>query len=153
MNPESARCGLQALAGLPGPGRRIVVFGEMLELGDQSEALHRALGTEVARSRVDCLLVVGSGAQPIAEGALAAGMAPRAVLAATDVAAALRLLLDCVREGDRVLCKASRRVALDRLVDQLVAQLVAQAGASPGNAVAVANGNRDDAAAAMMEAT
>ncbi|MBK8099703.1 MAG: UDP-N-acetylmuramoyl-tripeptide--D-alanyl-D-alanine ligase [Planctomycetes bacterium] len=53
MNPQSARAGLQALAGIPGPGRRIAVFGEMLELGDHSAALHRELGGEVLRTRLD----------------------------------------------------------------------------------------------------
>jgi len=47
MNPESSRAALQALAGLRG-GRRIVVFGEMAELGGSSERLHRDLGRLVA---------------------------------------------------------------------------------------------------------
>ena len=41
----------------------------------------------------------------------------------TDVASALALLLTIVKDGDRVLCKASRRVALDRLVDRLLVEL------------------------------
>ena len=56
MNPTSAAAALQALAGMPGAGRRIVVFGSMRELGEQSVALHRELGTAVARTRQDLLV-------------------------------------------------------------------------------------------------
>ena len=125
MNPASARAGLQAIAGVPGPGRRIVVFGEMLELGGDSRALHEQLGAEVRRAGVDLLLAVGDGARPIAAGALAAGMQPVAVHCASTVDDALAVLLGELRVGDRVLCKASRRIALDRLVDRLLAELTA----------------------------
>ena len=124
MNPKSAAVALQALAGLSGGGRRIAVFGEMLELGEQSEALHRELGAEVARTGQDVLVCIGDGgARFIAEGALAAGMPVAAVHRVADPEAALPVLRGMVRAGDRVLCKASRRVALDRLVDRLVLEL------------------------------
>ncbi len=129
MNPKSAAVALQALAGLGGPGRRIIVFGEMLELGEQSQVLHRELGHEVARTRQDVLLCIGDGgAQFIADGAIAAGMAGTAVHRLPDANAALPLLRAMVRPGDRVLCKASRRVALDQLVDSLLAELRTDAG-------------------------
>ena len=134
MNPQSARAGLQALAGLagegPGAARRVVVFGEMLELGGQSDALHHALGTDVQRTRQDVLVCVGDGARRIADGAIAAGMPARQVHLVEDVAAAFPLLRSLLQPGDRVLCKASRRVALDRLVDRLVAELGSPAAAA-----------------------
>jgi UDP-N-acetylmuramoyl-tripeptide--D-alanyl-D-alanine ligase len=123
MNPKSAAAALHALAGFAGAGRRIVVFGEMLELGAESDALHRDLGAEVARTGQDVLLCVGDGARPIADGAIAAGMPDSRVHHVGDVDAAFDLLAGLVRPLDRVLCKASRRVALDRLVDRLVAHL------------------------------
>ncbi len=123
MNPQSAAAALQALAGLPGPGRRIAVFGEMLELGEHSEQLHRGVGKEAAHTRQHALVCVGAGAAPIAEGALGAGMAARDVHVVAGIDDALQLLRTLVRPGDRVLCKASRKVALDRLVDRLLAEL------------------------------
>lgn len=120
MNPASARAGLQALAGMPGAGRRIAVFGEMLELGDGSEELHRQLGREVHASGIDRLVAVGAGARFVADGALQAGMARSAVAAVDGIGEAQALLAAELRTGDRVLCKASRRVGLDRLVDALL---------------------------------
>ncbi|MCR9248028.1 MAG: UDP-N-acetylmuramoyl-tripeptide--D-alanyl-D-alanine ligase [bacterium] len=123
MNPESARAALQSVAGLGAIGRRIVVFGEMLELGEQSTALHHELGLEVARTGQDRLVVVGDGAGPIADGALTGGMIAANVHRVPDLEAARQLLLDSLEPGDFVLCKASRRVALDRLVDELLVAL------------------------------
>ena len=123
MNPQSAAAALQAVAGLADPGRRIAVFGEMLELGAGAEALHRAVGAEAARTRQDALVCVGAGAAGIAAGAIAAGMATKAVHVVADLEQAFELLRALVRPGDRVLCKASRRIALDRLVDRLLADL------------------------------
>lgn len=130
MNPASARAALQALAGIPGSGRRIAVFGEMRELGPRSEELHRALGEDVRQSRMDALVCIGSAAAAIADGAIAAGMPATAVHRTEDLPGALALLSRCLRDGDHVLCKASRSVALDRLVDQLLATL--RSAASPG---------------------
>ncbi len=128
MNPASARAGLRALVGLRGPGRRIAVFGGMLELGERSAELHRDLGAEVARAGVDLLLAVGAEAVPIAEGAAGAGMPAERVLRADGVGDALDLLLGLARTDDRVLCKASRRIELDRLVDGMVARLNERGG-------------------------
>jgi UDP-N-acetylmuramoyl-tripeptide--D-alanyl-D-alanine ligase len=126
MNPKSAAAALHALAGLGGVGRRIVVFGEMLELGAHSQSLHEALGGDVAATRQDLLVCVGDGARPIAAGALAAGMPATTVHCVADAAAAFGLVRSAVQPGDHVLCKASRRIALDRLVDRLVGELGVQ---------------------------
>jgi len=134
MNPQSARAALQAIAGLGESARRLVVFGEMLELGAQSRQLHEELGAEVVRTRQDLLLCIGDGAGPIADGALAAGMSARKVHRLADANAAFDLLQAELRPGDRVLCKASRRVALDRLVDRLVAELSVHEAAGEGRA-------------------
>ena len=80
------------------------------------------------RAGVDVLVVVGAGAQGIAQGALATGMARARVVATQDVRQAQQVLAEFVRPGDQVLCKASRRVGLDRLVDGLT-QLLQQRGA------------------------
>lgn len=133
MNPESARSALQAIAGLRPErgGRAVAVLGGMAELGADSAALHRRLGEQVARSGQDRLVCVGADARAIADGALAAGMPAARVLHVDDADAARAALLDELSPGDRVLCKASRCVQLDRFVDRLVAELDARSSASP----------------------
>lgn len=110
-NPDSARAALDALAAVEG-GRRIAVLGEMLELGDESEAEHRALGAYAA-ARADLVAVVGEAARPIADGA-----GERAVvLAGHD--AAVDWLRGRLTAGDVVLVKASRGARLDEVAAAL----------------------------------
>jgi UDP-N-acetylmuramoyl-tripeptide--D-alanyl-D-alanine ligase len=119
-SPGSVTAALELLAGLP--GRRIAVLGEMLELGADSEAGHRAVGTSAA-SLVDQLIVVGEGARPIADAARSAGLPGDAVVSVIDRDQARDVLLERLTPGDVVLVKASRGIELDRLVDDLVAAL------------------------------
>jgi UDP-N-acetylmuramoyl-tripeptide--D-alanyl-D-alanine ligase len=96
--------------------------------------LHRRLGEQVFASGQDHLICVGPDAHAIAEGALAAGMRKASVECVGDIGAAHTLLRGLLRRGDRLLCKASRRVALDRLVDLLLVDL--SAGDADGRAEA-----------------
>lgn len=117
-SPDSMVAALDLLASLS--GRRVAVLGEMLELGEASEALHRTVGAHAAVT-ADLLITVGEGAAPIADGAAAAGMQTGARASATDRTEALALLLERLAPDDIVLVKASRGAALDWIVDRLVA--------------------------------
>jgi UDP-N-acetylmuramoyl-tripeptide--D-alanyl-D-alanine ligase len=114
--PSSMLAALDLLATLP--GRRVAVLGEMLELGDLSDAGHREVGVAAGRT-VDELVTVGAGAGRIADAAVAAGLPAGRVHRAPDRAAAATVLRDVVRDGDVVLVKASRGAALDLLVADL----------------------------------
>ena len=124
-SPRSVVAALDLLAGLP--GRRAAVLGEMLELGEASDDGHRVVGEAAART-VDWMVVVGAGADGIAEGATAAGMDPARITRVRDAEAALIAVPPRLRDGDVVLVKASRGIGLDRLVDGLRREL----GDDPG---------------------
>ncbi|MHC4078137.1 MAG: glutamate ligase domain-containing protein, partial [Planctomycetota bacterium] len=113
------RAALKALAGMRVPGRRIVLLGGMLELGERSVALHQQLGRQVHEAGVDILITIGEGGRPVAAGARRAGLSRRAVLEVADITAAVDELMRILRPGDWLLCKASRRIGLDRVVDEL----------------------------------
>jgi len=119
-SPRSVMAALDVLAGLP--GRRGAVLGEMLELGDASGEGHRDVGEAAART-VDWLMVVGAGAGAIAEGAEAAGLPRSAIHRVHDTVAALAALPPRLRDGDVVLVKASRGIALEAVVDGLRREL------------------------------
>jgi UDP-N-acetylmuramoyl-tripeptide--D-alanyl-D-alanine ligase len=115
-SPRSMAAALELLGTLP--GRHVAVLGEMLELGDQGDAGHVAVGRAAARV-VDLLVVVGAGAAGIADGAISAGLDPERIIRVADRDRALDALRPRLVPGDVVLLKGSRGAALDLLVDRL----------------------------------
>ena len=102
--------------------RRIAVIGEMLELGELSESMHRECGRMAASSRLAKLFTIGGNpARALGEAAIDAGMA-RAVVThfdnSTDAAPAIAAQLT---SGDVVLVKGSRGTRTDLVVERLTA--------------------------------
>lgn len=114
-SPESTEAALRLLA--QRGGRCFAVLGTMLELGDQSLELHAAMGSLAARLGLDGLVVVDGGAEGEAMVLAAAGVPLLERVA--DPAAAARTLGHWLRPGDTLLLKASRGVALERLIPLL----------------------------------
>ncbi len=100
------------------PGRRVAVLGDMRELGALSADAHEDVGRDAARS-AQLIVGVGELAATIVSAARAAGH--RDAHAASDAAEALILLRRSLQDGDTILVKGSRALALDRLADALAA--------------------------------
>jgi UDP-N-acetylmuramoyl-tripeptide--D-alanyl-D-alanine ligase len=119
-NPRSLLGMAEALAGGgEGVRRRIVVAGEMLELGTEAAALHRESGRELAGFGVDVLWGVSGLARELVEGAREAGMSAGATRFFETSAEAAAALPDFVEPGDLVLVKGSRGVHTERVVEAL----------------------------------
>jgi UDP-N-acetylmuramoyl-tripeptide--D-alanyl-D-alanine ligase len=116
-NPKALAAMVDALAGMPA-GRRIVVAGEMLELGPQGDAMHRESGRHIAEKKIDVLIGVRGLAAGMVEAAQQAGM--KAEFVATPEEAGKWLATES-REGDVVLMKASRGVKLEKALEKLSA--------------------------------
>jgi UDP-N-acetylmuramoyl-tripeptide--D-alanyl-D-alanine ligase len=118
-NPVAMERMVETLAAWPNARRRIVVAGEMLELGTHATELHRNVGRKCAESGVDWLLAVQGAARFLVEGAVSAGLpAGRAEFFMTTEEAADRLL-ELLQPGDVVLVKGSRGVHLERVIELL----------------------------------
>jgi len=97
--------------------RRLVIAGEMLELGPEAPAMHRGAGREIAKLGIDVLWGVRGLAKEIVAGALEASVAATRFFESSDDAAAAAL--DEVRAGDLILVKGSRSVETDKIVAAL----------------------------------
>lgn len=117
-NPLSARSALAALSALKGQGRKVAILGDMLELGEDAQVLHRDLGERVAQV-ADVLIAVGAYGEQLEAGAVKGGMRKKQIHKVADVETAIELMKNCHRTGDRLLVKGSRGVQLDRLVQEL----------------------------------
>jgi UDP-N-acetylmuramoyl-tripeptide--D-alanyl-D-alanine ligase len=112
-NPTALNAMIDALAAMPAQ-RRIVVAGEMLELGPAGENMHRAAGEHVAGKKIDVLVGVRGLAQAMVDGASQLGT--RAEFIATPEEAGEWLAREA-RDGDVVLLKASRGVKLEKALE------------------------------------
>ncbi len=112
-SPKALMAAVDMLAGMPAR-RRIVVAGEMLELGATGEQLHRESGEYISGKSVDFLLGVRGLANPMVEAARTAGM--QAEYVATPEEAGEWLARE-TRDGDVVLLKASRGVKLEKALE------------------------------------
>jgi UDP-N-acetylmuramoyl-tripeptide--D-alanyl-D-alanine ligase len=112
-NPKALDNMVRSLAQIPAR-RRIVVAGEMLELGPASEAMHRDCGQHMASYGIDKLLGVRGLAKSMVEAARGAGMKAEFVNTPEEAADWLRRE---IKTGDVVLLKASRGVRLERALE------------------------------------
>jgi UDP-N-acetylmuramoyl-tripeptide--D-alanyl-D-alanine ligase len=105
-NPEAARNMLDVLRAEPAK-RRIAVLGEMRELGQMSEQLHRQLGEYAVRSEIDVIIGIHGAARFLVESASHSGAAKTAIFF-DEPNAAGDFLKDFVKSGDAILFKGSR---------------------------------------------
>ena len=119
-NPRSLLSMVRTLADTEATSRRrIVIAGEMLELGPDAPQMHRETGGEIARLGIDVLWGVRGLALEMTEGAREAGMSKDATAFFDSSEDAARSLADEIREGDLVLVKGSRGVRTDKVVSAL----------------------------------
>ena len=106
-NPEAARNMLDVLRSEPAQ-RRIAVLGEMRELGQMSEQLHRQLGEYAVGAGIDIVIGIHGAARFLVESAVKAGAQPKAAIFFDEPDAAGDFLKDFVQSGDAILFKGSR---------------------------------------------
>ena len=109
------RCALETFARIETQARRVVVLGDMRELGADSERFHRDLGRLVAAGPWRMVVAVGADSRWVVEEAVAGGFPASAIHHFGDTAAAAQGIRALVRPGDLLLFKASRGMALERV--------------------------------------
>lgn len=115
-NPEALRSMIRTLASRPAE-RRVLIAGEMLELGEQGPALHAACGRAAAEAGLDLVVGVRGSAEHLAAEACRGGVA---ALFLPDAEAAGRWLKRNLQADDVVLVKGSRGVHLERAIAAVI---------------------------------
>jgi UDP-N-acetylmuramoyl-tripeptide--D-alanyl-D-alanine ligase len=117
-NPAALEAALKALASLPSK-RKIAALGDMLELGEKEVEYHIQAGKHVAESGWDILVTVGVLSQHMAEGALSSGMGADRIFSFESSEEAAGEILPLIQEGDLILVKSSRKIAIEKIVERL----------------------------------
>jgi UDP-N-acetylmuramoyl-tripeptide--D-alanyl-D-alanine ligase len=121
-NPEALRSMIRTLAARPAQ-RRILVAGEMLEMGERGSAMHAACGLAAAEAGIDLVAGVQGNAVHLAAAACMGGVASLFLANAEEAGLWLKQTL---QPGDVVLVKGSRGVHLERAIE------VVKSGSRPG---------------------
>ena len=115
-NPNSVKAALTSLSALP--GRRVAILGDMLNLGEHSDEMHREVGIFAARCGIDCVICQGESACFIYDSYVTAGGAlahyyPHMSELIADIP-------EKIKKGDVVLVKASRSMHFEKLLPVIV---------------------------------
>jgi UDP-N-acetylmuramoyl-tripeptide--D-alanyl-D-alanine ligase len=122
-SPAALATALDVVAAEVRVARKVAVIGEMLELGEHAEALHRRSGAVAAAAGLQQLFAIGGEpARVLADAAIAAGMSASAVRWFDDSESAAPTIAAAVRPGDLVLVKGSRGVRTDVVADRIAAE-------------------------------
>jgi UDP-N-acetylmuramoyl-tripeptide--D-alanyl-D-alanine ligase len=117
-SPTSMRAAIRLLEEMKGYSRKIVVLGDMLELGNEERAYHEGIGNELQLQHIDFIYTYGALAQYIADAARTRFSAKQ-VQWFTDKAEMILQLQAKVSGGDLVLVKGSRGMKLEEVVNAL----------------------------------
>jgi len=111
-NPNSVKAALLSISDLS--GRRVAVLGDMLNLGEHSEKMHREIGTSAVQCGVDALFCQGESARFIYDGYISAGGQQAQYYLYMD-----ELIEDIpnqIKNGDVILVKASRGMQFEKIL-------------------------------------
>ena len=101
--------------------KKIAVLGDMLELGEFSEKLHRQVGEVVAKEKIDCLICVGEEAKNIIDEAVKEGMEKRKTIYLNNNDEAILKLKDIMKEGNvSILIKASNGMNFQKIYNGIM---------------------------------
>jgi len=118
-NPRALSEMIRFMGKLQGYQRKILVAGEMLELGPEGSEMHRNCGREAAKAGIETIIAVQGQSAEILEGAVETGMDRARLKFARDAVEAGDLLAGLVKKGDAVLIKGSRGVKLEQALNTL----------------------------------
>jgi len=113
-NPRSAVCALEELDKIQTDGKKILVFADMLELGDKSEFYHREIGRFINNSSINSIITIGNMAK-----FTAMELKNKNVKSADSIEEGFKFLTQTLSQNDVVLLKGSRANQLEKIIEML----------------------------------
>jgi len=133
-NPASLAAAVDVLVNLPTDGRKVLIVGDMRELGEASEELHRQAAEKIAHSDVNMVIAIGEKARLVTRTIQAASGGAVETHAYSSADSAKRRLVSYLDRTDAILMKGSRLLALEKLVPVIKEWAVSPAKKAPARA-------------------
>ena len=120
-SPESTLNALKTMEVIPKTmGRKIVILGDMLELGDYSDEGHSIVGKKIAEMKIDALFLIGSLAEKIGQTAIKSGFDKNNVFNFSKTEDALEFIKNGILSNDLIMVKASQGMRLEKIVKTIM---------------------------------
>jgi UDP-N-acetylmuramoyl-tripeptide--D-alanyl-D-alanine ligase len=119
-SPEALKKAIQALNNISFGQRKIAVLGDMLELGKDSEKLHREIGEIISKTNIDYLVTFGEKARYIFDEALKNNFSKNKIFRFFKKNQIIELLKEMIKENDVVLVKGSRGMEMEEIVEKII---------------------------------
>jgi UDP-N-acetylmuramoyl-tripeptide--D-alanyl-D-alanine ligase len=119
-NPASMAVALKTLQGLKGECRSTAILGDMLELGGEAEKYHEEIGRALADTGVSKVYLRGDFVRATAKGAMKRGMKSDQVIVDLNTEETAAQLKACMKTGDWVLVKGSRKMKMEEIVQAIL---------------------------------
>lgn len=113
-NPFSMRAAIQELCNIKNNGRKIVILGDMLELGENSEKFHESIGKFLEEQGINIVIGIGNMAKSYVK-----GWTPEIARDFKSTEEAIEFLNTFLKKGDRVLVKGSHAMGLEKIIEGL----------------------------------
>ncbi len=114
-NPLSMASAIGTFKNINASRRKVIIAGDMLELGEKSVDFHKQMGRQAALAKVDILVGVGPLSRFILEGAQEEGIGGKSLLHFENSTDAAKALKDILKKGDLVLVKGSRAIRMEEI--------------------------------------
>jgi len=118
-NPQSMKQAIEALRDMATEGRKILVAGDMLELGTFSGRFHHLVGKQAAESGIDLIVAVGKLAEHVGRGAQEAGMSEKKIKLFAVTKDVREKVVSLIKKGDTILVKGSRAMRMEEIVEDI----------------------------------
>jgi UDP-N-acetylmuramoyl-tripeptide--D-alanyl-D-alanine ligase len=121
-NPQSMMAAIDTLCGLKGDRPGYVILGDMKELGEFSDSLHRKIGAYAAEKKVDAIFTFGEKARLIGDEAIKKGFDEKSVFTGSkkEIIETISKKLGPEEQEAWVLVKGSRSMSMEEIVKDLL---------------------------------
>lgn len=122
-SPIACKSAIETLSNSVNVGKKILVLGDMLELGSLSEELHREIGKEIAKYKnIDMLITVGERSRDINSEAIANGFNENESFNFVNSDEARIFVQNKIKQGDLILIKGSQGMRMEKITKEIMAE-------------------------------
>ncbi|BED92437.1 MAG: UDP-N-acetylmuramoyl-tripeptide--D-alanyl-D-alanine ligase [Candidatus Paraimprobicoccus trichonymphae] len=116
-SPESVKSSINVLRNLKSIGKNIIIFGDILELGEKSSKIHYDLGKYIALEEIDLVIATGENSKHLINGIEETRKNDLETIYFNSVEEINNTILNKISYGDKILVKGSRGIKMDRVVN------------------------------------